>query len=98
MKKWEYLLVSGNDNYLIVNGEKRARPQPPGHEEFLALLNDLGEQGWELTTQQLHREPSEAVLAFKRPKEESSEIGLDLSGIQNVLDKGKGEINKAISQ
>jgi hypothetical protein len=43
MKKWEYLMVSGNDNYLIVNGEKRLRPQPVGPEDFLALLNDLGE-------------------------------------------------------
>jgi hypothetical protein len=65
MQKWEYLVIRldwGNST-LHINGEKHPVMTEEGVEAFAAaLLNDYGEQGWELVQSANSRD------IFKRPK------------------------------
>jgi uncharacterized protein with GYD domain len=61
MQKWEYLLVEYVllGNYLVNGMETPALKKMPTY----MLLNELGEEGWELIQQD-----NKQVWLFKRPK------------------------------
>jgi hypothetical protein len=72
MQKWEYLsMYVYGDQVVAINLEETTRKDARGRSYrpgYLTVLNELGEQGWELAT--LHPSPrSDSFTAiFKRPK------------------------------
>lgn len=69
MQKWEYLRVTaryehgGWSVYININND---RPAGERTNDFTGVLNDFGEQGWEVVTAALSE--NGVTLFFKRPK------------------------------
>jgi hypothetical protein len=75
MQKWEYMYVScakteqGDWKFAWVNGNQV--PNWHAGRSIYQSSNDVGEQGWELASQDLQMEYNNLVairLVFKRPK------------------------------